>query len=612
MDGHLIMENSIHSLQNLFKLSFFAIPQYQRAYAWEADKQVATFLDDLRQQVFARKTNPDKTYFLGTLLLHDSGADAIHIVDGQQRLTTSVIFIAAALAVHQQRPVFNSDVLKEKILREYFIYSEIEDKQKFQTIKEDDPFFRSHVLKIHSAEITSESPSSRRLKAAFDFFTRNVADDEWTLLLETLISAQVMVYSVSTPADATLIFELQNDRGKRLTDLESLKSYLMHMVYLNAKNPDDSLREIQTQFSKIYRCVEKLDAMAKAPSEDAILAYHAVSWLNWSGDEWRNPKALIKKNLAGKSEKAVTDWILRFVAELHESYKSTLSMLSKLDNHAALAELFVLDRMAIFWPLVLKTYQKDKSANLSNFHLACRLMEVYAMRGFGLSNLRADAGLSSLYLKAKEFDQNFEALFSHLHAMCYWYDIEERFLAGLDRPNIYKSNKRDIRYLLWRYENDLRSQRGKQVGTLLWKQFLFPANDASRLSIEHIAAQNNPIASTEVAWNEGDVKLFSEVALHRLGNLVLDSKSANSSKGKYDFTDKLKSLGNHSTFLSQGELLDWAQPEGQHPQWHIEAIRARHAHMKNFAIKTWNPSTYFTPISQSLIEEQQLEEDLSI
>ncbi|MCA6064540.1 DUF262 domain-containing protein [Thalassolituus marinus] len=606
------MENSIHSLQNLFKLSFFAIPQYQRAYAWDADKQVATFLDDLRQQVFASKTNPDKTYFLGTLLLHDSGADEIHIVDGQQRLTTSVIFIAAALAVYKERQVFNSEVIKEKKLREYFIYSEVEDRQKFQTIKEDDPFFRSQVLGIHSADISDESPSSRRLKSAFDFFLKNVGDEEWGALLETLINAQVMIYAVSTAADATLIFELQNDRGKRLTDLESLKSYLMHLVYLNAKNPDDSLREIQTQFSKIYRCVEKLDAVAKAPSEDAILAYHAVAWLSWVGDEWRNPKALIKKNLAGKSEKAVTDWILTFVAELHETYKSTLSMLSELDNYAALAELFVLDRMAVFWPLVLKTYKKDKSAYKHKFHLACRLMEVYAMRGFGISNLRADAGLSTLYLKAKEFNEDFDALFSHLHSMSYWYDIEERFLAGLDRPNLYKINKRDTRYLLWRYENHLRSQPGKQVGALPWKQFMFPANDASRLSIEHIAAQNNPIASTEVEWNEGDIKLFSEVALHRLGNLVLDSKSANSSKGKYDFTDKLESLSNYSTFLSQGELIRWAEPEGEQLQWHIEAVQARHEHMKSYAIKAWNPNNYYTPKSPMANEEQELDEDLCI
>lgn len=601
------MENSIHSLQNLFKLNFFAIPQYQRSYAWEAEKQVATFLDDLRQQVVARKNNPEKTYFLGTLLLHDSGSDEIHIVDGQQRLTTSVIFIAAALSIFKEKDFSNRLIPK---LRECFIYNEDEDKQKFQTIKEDNPFFRSYVLKINSAVVTDESPSSKRLKLAFDFFTKNIGVNEWEGLVETLISAQVMIYSVSSPADATLIFELQNDRGKRLTDLESLKSYLMHLVYLSAKNPDDSLREIQTQFSKIYRCVEKLGDLRISPDEDAVLAYHVVAWLNWTGDEWRYPKELIKKNLAEKSEKNVTEWVLKFVAELHETYKCIHTLLCDLDSYRALSELNVLNRMAVFWPLIIKIFNKDQTSKKDKFQLACRLMEVYAMRGFGISNLRSDAGLSSLYLKAKEFDHNFDDLFSHLHSMCYWYDIEERFLAGLDRSNLYKINKRDTQYLLWRYENYLRSIPGRQVGLLSWKHFISPANDASRYTIEHIAAQSNPISSENIEWIEGDMKPFCDVALHRLGNLVLDSKSANSSKGKHDFTDKLDSLSKNSTFLSQGELINWADNNGEQIQWNASSIKERHKDMIKFAIKNWDPNEYFTPETELMVGEEQLDDDL--
>ena len=39
-----------------------------------------------------------------------------------------------------------------------------------------------------------------------------------------------MVYAVGSAEDATQIFELQNDRGKRLTSLEALKSFLMHCI----------------------------------------------------------------------------------------------------------------------------------------------------------------------------------------------------------------------------------------------------------------------------------------------------------------------------------------------------------------------------------------------
>jgi uncharacterized protein with ParB-like and HNH nuclease domain len=64
------MENTIHSLENLFKTNVFRIPQYHRAYSWD-EIHIKAFLDDLREQVSAQKTNKDKQYFLGTFLFHE-------------------------------------------------------------------------------------------------------------------------------------------------------------------------------------------------------------------------------------------------------------------------------------------------------------------------------------------------------------------------------------------------------------------------------------------------------------------------------------------------------------------------------------------------------------
>jgi len=604
------MENTIHSLEDLFKLCAFCIPQYQRAYTWEADRHISVFLADIRQQVAARRHNEDKTYFLGTLLLHDPKEGHIHIVDGQQRLSTSVILVAAALQKSKSSDLFPNKRVSAKKLHRDFIYDDVEELQKFRTITEDDPFFRAHILGLTNAQVSEASPSSKRLKEAFDYFLNNIADHEWEDLIHTLITAQVMVYAVDNPADATLIFELQNDRGKKLTDLESLKSYLMHLVYLHAKNPDDSLREIQTQFSKIYRNVEKLDSTMKAPDEDAVLAYHCAAYLKWTSEEWRRPKDLIKQTIKDLPGKDVTAWVLSFVAALHETYKAFVTLLSMLDDYTPLAELVVLDRMATFWPLVIKAYALDKAPAKSDFKLACRLMEVYAMRGFGMSNLRSDAGLPTLYRQARDFSGVFKSLHGFLHTISYQHDIPRRFENGLDSPALYDNNRRDAQYLLWRYENHLRSQPGKQVGHLPLRQYLFQADKAKKLSIEHIAAQNNPVSDTEVEWEEKDPKElspFREVALHRLGNLVLDSISANSSKGKYDFTDKLESLSKNSTFLSQGELIDWAvKKEGGVYEWTVESVRNRHAHMKRFALKTWNPDNYFKPSPEACIEALEM------
>jgi hypothetical protein len=609
------MENTTHTLENLFKLSAFSIPQYQRAYAWEKEPQLVAFLDDLRQQAATRRSNPDKSYFLGTLLLHDVGGGRIDVVDGQQRLTTSVVFIAAALRHHEATQGASASSLNAKALMNYFVYDEIQERQKFQTIDEDNPYFRSSVLGLSDDGASIDSPSSKRLKTAFDFFRSQVSDVEWGELVQTLTSAKVMVYSVTNPADATLIFELQNDRGKKLTELEALKSYMMHLVYLHSKNPDDNLREIQTQFAKIYRMVESLGDTMRAPSEDAILSYHCVAYLRWTANEWRTPKDLIKqtvRRLDGATN--VTAWVLQLASDLRETFVTVQSVLSKRDDYPELAELMLLDRMASFWPLVIKTHRADTAPGKREFRLTCRLMEVYAMRGYGISNLRADAGLTSLYVQARDFDGvSFTSLSDYLHGMSNWYDIQNRFETGLDRRAIYNSNRRDVQYLLWRYENHMRSRSGKAVEKLGWRNYLQPADERVRLSLEHIAAQQNPISETMVSWNESDPKEpLADVALHRLGNLVLDSKSANSSKGKHDFSDKLEALSTHSTFLSQGELKGWASTKDDGElTWGIDSIRERQAHLIEFALKTWDSSTYHTP-SAPAPEEEQLDADAAV
>ncbi len=600
------MENTTHSLENLFKLSSFSIPQYQRAYAWELEPQISAFLLDLRQQAAAQQTNSKKDYFLGTLLLHQLETGKVHVVDGQQRMTTSVIFIAAALQQHTRTGVFKSERVKEKSLKSYFIYDSVEEIQKFQTIEEDNPFFRTHILGLSNACVTKDSPSSSRLKQALDYFIKNVGDAEWENLVHALITAKVMVYSVSNSADATLIFELQNDRGKKLTDLEALKSYLMHLVYLHAKNPDDSLKEIQTQFAKIYRTVETLGGIGASPSEDAVLSYHCATYFPWVGNEWRDPKKFIKKTVGSlDSSQNVTKWVLDFTTELRETYRTVQLVLENRDDYPEFADLFLLDRMATFWPTVIKSYRSDSSENKRDFKLACRLMEVYAMRGYGISNLRSDAGQPSLFTHTRDFSGDFATLHTFLHSMSTWYDIGNRFDAGLNRSSIYSSNRKDVQYLLWRYENHLRSKTGKAAELLGWRQYLQPKDNRSKLSLEHIAAQNNPISETKVAWDKTDeLANFSAVATHRLGNLVLDSISANSSKGKFDFSDKLRSLSEDSTFLSQGELIRWSGlgTTGL-PEWTLASIKDRQKHLITFAMRTWDPFTYYSPNEPAVAEE---------
>ena len=81
------MDNSLN-IQTLFdaKNRQFEIPSYQRSYSW-GEKQIKQFVDDLK--------NAGSQYYLGHFLFEKKCDNTLLIIDGQQRLTTCVIFFAS-------------------------------------------------------------------------------------------------------------------------------------------------------------------------------------------------------------------------------------------------------------------------------------------------------------------------------------------------------------------------------------------------------------------------------------------------------------------------------------------------------------------------------------
>ena len=66
------------------------VPIYQRSYSWTPE-QVGQFWSDLK----AAMSVPDPEYFVGTFVLSSSTDQRLTIIDGQQRLATTAILIAA-------------------------------------------------------------------------------------------------------------------------------------------------------------------------------------------------------------------------------------------------------------------------------------------------------------------------------------------------------------------------------------------------------------------------------------------------------------------------------------------------------------------------------------
>ena len=588
------MENGQKTLNELLASSTFTVPIYQRAYAWEK-RQCDDFLRDLKEH----PKDPSKRHFLGTVLLAAKPPGDFRgrfdVVDGQQRLTTATIFATVAVAVMSREGDMRARA--ETYRRKLLISSE--DERLFHTVPEDEGFLERFVLR---EEIPGKgefaTPSKRRLWGAKEFFTEELGvmkapEVEW--LLSVLYHSRVLVYSVDTPAEATQIFEFQNDRGKPLTELERLKSFLMHRIYLHSgSNADSDLDIVQHAFGRIYLAAERFEAEPLAPLADAVLSYHSAAFLPWSrleGDRefWREPKELVRKTLEDHVPKEdIPNWIKDTAGDMAASFEAVSAILNERDHSERLGGLFAIGRIAVFWPLLLKAW-RIREGNLNGFGLAVREMERLAWR-MDLANLRADTFESALRKEAENLTDDFAGLTGTLASFGSSRRIPERSASSLDQDNFYNEG-RTCRYLLWRYENHLLARIGRKEKGLSWREAVgLEREPAIRLTLDHIQPRDSATSVLErlVVWNpldpEEQPRAFRECFLNRLGNLVLDTLSTGAAKGNKNFNDRVPHYRD-SRLLQEHELVERfaeRREDGTY-LWTEESIRRRHKQLREFA-----------------------------
>lgn len=113
-----------------------AVPVNQREYAWE-EEHVKDLLQD-----FANAVARDISYFLGTIVLtHGKNKDLPEVSDGQQRLATTTILIAAIRDYFYERGDIKRAEYREQ---EYLNNTDLESEQIVPKLKlniDDNEFF---------------------------------------------------------------------------------------------------------------------------------------------------------------------------------------------------------------------------------------------------------------------------------------------------------------------------------------------------------------------------------------------------------------------------------------------------------------------------------------
>lgn len=239
---------------------FYFMPKYQRPYSWEA-KQLEDFWNDM---VFALEQNRDLPYLMGSIYLAEVdreqlsgqvnehvltkastvlpyGDDAKYylVIDGQQRITTFFLFLLSF-----QEPSINDYLLATGIPRLF-------------PGKIDFDFFVQLVKKENPLSLTK---SNKRIEFCLKFFSEEIARFKFRNDLSDFVLANLQIVRINIKKNlemSTTLFVSQTDRGKRLTNLEKLKSLLMFYSQKIDKTPEED-SSIDNLFGGLFERIESL------------------------------------------------------------------------------------------------------------------------------------------------------------------------------------------------------------------------------------------------------------------------------------------------------------------------------------------------------------------
>ncbi len=577
------MENGLKTIKELFDgTKIFKVPMYQRAYSW-TEKQLSDFIEDIKNQ------KVDRTYFLGTILLEKAENEGdfrgIDIVDGQQRMTTMVVFMKVLLDLLKKN---EQDI---EILEETYIKYKNRFKLKLQD--EDAEFFQTYILgDTQNPEILIRRPSQQKLLFAKEYFASKISGHSLSQLLEIkekLNKTKLLTYSVEDNAEATLIFETTNDRGKELTNLEKIKSFLMYKCYIASEESVDILKSIYKRFSDIYNVIELIDI----DNEDNILQYHFVSYEGWGikrdyQEYVQRIKNHINQLLLDKKDAAVVKYIENYTTKLREAFY-TINEIQKESKIRSLREVFLLERLGVtFYPIIIKAYQFDNTEQKKDFEDIVKLIEILSFRVLGMKTKRASDLDSAINILVREFKGDFKLLRLQLVEKILEYCNDSKFKEKLNSTDFYNEFPSDRVYLFWKYENYLRELNGYSP---MSEEEYSSKDKRFQLTIEHVAPQNpeedkNRIITTEnCKFTNYNSDEFKETYLHCIGNLTFDPRSANSSKGRKSIEEKNSKYFRRAPFMTQNEMEDFLE----NSYWNENSINKRKDKIIDFALEMWDP-----------------------
>ncbi len=238
-------------LDGVIEKGVFEIPSYQRGYAWQ-ERQLKDFWNDLEH---VSKLGNQFHYMHSLTLIeleNEFENSAFEIIDGQQRLATSLILLGLLAKTTQNKDPKYSLINLEPILSyKYYGLSEA---------------FRAITEEENDLEAFKTSFYAKNLIEAYAFFQEKISDTPIETL-EKMFDALIkkMLFSVvglnDNRIDPFSSFETINNRGKDLSTLELLKNRLHFVAHkiCDGKKLEKLQQEINDTYTLIYHYLRQFE-----------------------------------------------------------------------------------------------------------------------------------------------------------------------------------------------------------------------------------------------------------------------------------------------------------------------------------------------------------------
>ncbi len=248
-----------------------SVPDYQRDYAW-ADDEALDFYQDLMG--FTR--SGDQDYLFGQFIFYESGGIR-YIIDGQQRIVTSTIFLSIVRNIVNGLDIDRSD--DEYTMFSSTILNSIGSESvgyKLTLNGNGKVYFRDHIQKRDSAPTNGgRYRSTKNMKSVWDTLNERIrqeieycSDDASRFRLLSKMTRSLMdgfrISMIVTDdlAQAYTIFETLNSRGRDLEAGDLLKNFFFQSCPNDADilserwtRMDTDLDEANTSTTQCIRCL---------------------------------------------------------------------------------------------------------------------------------------------------------------------------------------------------------------------------------------------------------------------------------------------------------------------------------------------------------------------